>query len=316
MNDELARRRTVDEIARLQYRVDQLESVKGELDKLRMELLLRIDELDERHDTHVRDAAERTSEVAEDIAAIRSNVQDLAAEMDRQFRATLLSAGAPRANFDTIDDSETELVARVNAADKRRASFTEPRYARAQENAVEEMRTLEWRYKNESDSFHDLCQKVLDANASDRAYIDRDQEFERVAARVEALARKVRHQRPKAEEADRALAADQQRRAAAEDELLKGDAALTELKQNCRARLEDALASGAVLPFWFTSALRHAPPLGKAEEWLSVAVDVLVFRLRYGVTDRSLALGSRSASGAAPPPARTTLENRVSALYR
>ncbi|MBC2908381.1 hypothetical protein, partial [Streptomyces cupreus] len=49
--------------------------------------------------------------------------------------------------------------------------------------------------------------------------------------------------------------------------------------------------SRSLLPAWFVTVLRAAPPANGTEQWLETATGVLLYRLTYDVTDQVVALG-------------------------
>ena len=42
---------------------------------------------------------------------------------------------------------------------------------------------------------------------------------------------------------------------------------------------------------WFTTVLGPTPPAHATEQWVKTAVDVLIYRVVYGVTDQIVAFG-------------------------
>jgi chromosome segregation ATPase len=73
-----------------------------------------------------------------------------------------------------------------------------------------------------------------------------------------------------------------------------GAAAADRLEAYVRQRIDSALAGYELLPSWFTTVLRHRPPATRAAEWRDAAVQLVLYRITYEVTDPVVALG--------PPP--------------
>lgn len=84
---------------------------------------------------------------------------------------------------------------------------------------------------------------------------------------------------------------DDRVRAKHDDERRACRADYHKLRQSLRTKLQHAVDSGAALPVWFTTVLGQAPPAHKTEEWVKTAVDLLAYRVVYGVTDQIVALG-------------------------
>jgi hypothetical protein len=101
--------------------------------------------------------------------------------------------------------------------------------------------------------------------------------------------------------------ADQKRRAEAELDATnearaklrsvveRGEAAEMELRRRIQAYLEEAIDADQVLPMWFDLALGTGIPRDNWPAWLHTAVDVVCYRIVYGVHDKLRALGDRPA---------------------
>ncbi|MEW1699295.1 MULTISPECIES: CopG family transcriptional regulator [unclassified Streptomyces] len=96
------------------------------------------------------------------------------------------------------------------------------------------------------------------------------------------------------------LAADNARRTASREAIDTGQRAHTQLRVRLRSRLTEALTGTGLLPVWFTTALGPMAPSRASEGWLETALDVLVYRVTYRVTDPVLALGSTPHGGHSP----------------
>lgn len=96
-----------------------------------------------------------------------------------------------------------------------------------------------------------------------------------------------------------ALQADDRRRKEAAPVITEGEKAIRKLAMSLRTRLARALADRAVLPAWFVTVLGPAPPADGTQEWLDLAVDVLVYRITHHVTDPVVALGRPPEDGSA-----------------
>ncbi|GHH55836.1 hypothetical protein GCM10017774_72890 [Lentzea cavernae] len=70
-----------------------------------------------------------------------------------------------------------------------------------------------------------------------------------------------------------------------------GNEAIKRIRQQIRARIEDAVAGDLLFPAWFENVLGPAAPPGRADDWLYTATDVVLYRLLHDVTSPADALG-------------------------
>ncbi|MDH2390613.1 hypothetical protein QCN29_17805 [Streptomyces sp. HNM0663] len=87
------------------------------------------------------------------------------------------------------------------------------------------------------------------------------------------------------------LQADERRRREAGPAIADGKKASRKLAMTLSTRLARALADRARPPVWFVTVLGPAPPADATQEWIDLAVDVLVYRITHQVTDPVVALG-------------------------
>lgn len=76
-----------------------------------------------------------------------------------------------------------------------------------------------------------------------------------------------------------------------------GVAVADRLAELVRDRIDTAVADGKLFPSWFTNRLGHRPAPGRAADWREVAIEVVLYRITYAVTDRTVALGPRPQAG-------------------
>jgi len=87
------------------------------------------------------------------------------------------------------------------------------------------------------------------------------------------------------------------RRDAAQQQALRahpGTSVADRLVTHVRDRIETAVAEHELFPAWFTTVLGHRPAVTRAAEWRDTAVQLVLYRITYEVTDVVVALG--------PPP--------------
>jgi hypothetical protein len=73
-----------------------------------------------------------------------------------------------------------------------------------------------------------------------------------------------------------------------------GASATDRLTAYVRERIEAAVAAYELFPPWFTTVLGHRPAPTRAADWREAAIQLVLYRITYEVTDRVVALG--------PPP--------------
>lgn len=105
------------------------------------------------------------------------------------------------------------------------------------------------------------------------------------------------------------LAAAKTRRDAAEQELRRdesrqqafrehpGASVADRLAAHVRDRIDAAVAEHELFPAWFTTVLGHRPAVTRAAEWREAAIQLVLYRITYEVTDVVVALGSAPAGG-------------------
>ncbi|GAA0325394.1 hypothetical protein GCM10010302_75630 [Streptomyces polychromogenes] len=136
--------------------------------------------------------------------------------------------------------------------------------------------------------------------AGDPRRAQAEKEFTSAATAAQETQRRVGNLVLAAQSGRAQLAADDARRARAAGVIEEGQRAHTQLRVRLRSRLSDALSGGDLLPVWFATALGPIAPSRRAEKWLETALDVLVYRVTYQVTDPVLVLGSTPNGTIAP----------------
>lgn len=76
-----------------------------------------------------------------------------------------------------------------------------------------------------------------------------------------------------------------------------GVAAADRLAAHIRDRIDAAVADCELFPSWFTNRLGYRPAPRRAAEWRDAAIQVVLYRITYAVTDRTVALGPRPETG-------------------
>ncbi len=294
-------------LGRVQSRVDEIQQDRHEVSR-------RVTEFDDQLEM-LRDQVWRADEraagadsLAGDLAA---KVNRLTAEVDWMAHALTAWETRPERDLDAIDADTSSLLERIDAAAEARASFAAPAEVERWERDVKHCEELETEHGRAFDDVRKRSREILDACAGDGRFTDQDGLFRKAAVRFESADRKLAQVRAQAVAAEKKLNDNHARRKDAENVLADGDAALGELRHDCRVRLERALSDRAPLPFWFTATFRHVPSPGQAEPWASLGADVIVYRIRYRVTDLAVALGSPPDTGSTRRESYEKLVRRV-----
>ncbi len=69
------------------------------------------------------------------------------------------------------------------------------------------------------------------------------------------------------------------------------------LAAHVRDRIDAAVAEYDLFPPWFTTVLGHRPSPARAAQWREAAIQVVVSRITYAITDQVVALGPRPEGG-------------------
>jgi hypothetical protein len=126
--------------------------------------------------------------------------------------------------------------------------------------------------------------------------------FRKAAARYRAA-------RAGLDEQETALAAARTTRDAAERELRRdatqqqafrahpGASVADRLAAHVRDRIDAAVVEYELFPAWFVTELGHRPPVARAAEWRAAAIQLVLYRITYEVTDVVVALGPKPDGG-------------------
>lgn len=199
---------------------------------------------------------------------------------------------APVADLDTADPEWTRLAATAQRGRQARASLLTAAERGAHEHTVQRHLTaLEQRR---------ACQLrvvgaagVLASTArTDQRHIEAAAEFTRSLAQEERLKYNEGKLAADGSEARAALRRDDTNRQKKKAAIDAGEEGASRLAGLLRNHLASAIRDRALLPMWFVTVLGPVPPAEATGKWLDTAVDVLAYRLTYGITDDALALGT------------------------
>jgi hypothetical protein len=132
----------------------------------------------------------------------------------------------------------------------------------------------------------------------DPVHIGELRRFSGAEARWAAVTGSLNQHAPAARSSGRRLEADRARNAELGPIVEAGRRAETALTEALRARLEDEIGTGALLPSWFSAVLGPGPTSSASEEqWLDLAAVAWAHRLVYDVDDATSVLGPEPATG-------------------
>jgi len=202
-------------------------------------------------------------EVAVDLDSVPAGLGPLVEDVREaaRIRSTMLS-----------DDARRACHAAINAFEHRERTLAETR-----QRAVAASRRLAvgkaggWTFR-----------RAAAAYRSERALLG-VQEDEVAAARTERDA------------AERDLGADATRQQAYQAH--SGVSAADALAAHVRDRIDAVVADCELFPSWFTNRLGYRPAPRRAADWREAAIQVVLYRITYAVTDRTVALGLRPEAG-------------------
>lgn len=125
-----------------------------------------------------------------------------------------------------------------------------------------------------------------------------EQEFRWARTELARLRQSYLRRRGSANLARAQLADDELLRERHRSDIERARHARAELTEMLGRRLAEALQSGWPLPTWFTAVLGNAPNTADPARWRAVAVELLAYRITYGVEVPDAALGPRPGPSA------------------
>lgn len=274
-------RQTKEALRRLSKVEHQAKETGEQLDKVGK----RFTALAASHDETRRHLQAGVDSARRDLDWLRRELEQLEGLLRREH-------GRLPVNLDAVPEELGQLVDDVRRAEQIRASLLDDRargFRRQQLKAYEDSRS----------ELAETRRRALAAARKLATGKDRGWSFHRAAAAYRTERARLRDQ-------EAHLEATRAKRDAAETELHHdaeqqqayrthpGAAVTDRLTEHVRQQIDTALAGYELLPSWFTTVLRHRPPATRAAEWRDAAVQLVLYRMTYEVTDRVVALG--------PPP--------------
>ncbi|GAA4658646.1 hypothetical protein GCM10023347_07430 [Streptomyces chumphonensis] len=209
--------------------------------------------------------------------------------------------GAPTADLDTIDAAWKELAAAAQRGAEAAAGLLTDAARQVHQGAINRHRETEQRRRDAQQRAIAAAKTLATATHTERAHKKAASDFTTALTAEDSARANLGALAAEANTARLALQADDRRRREAAPAIADGKKASRKLALTLRTRLARVLADRAVLPVWFVTVLGPAPPADATQEWLDLAVDVLVYRITHQITDPVVALGRahHDAAGAA-----------------
>ena len=286
-------------LQRLQQRVSSLASDIDELQERHRTLDETIGEVDGRVDMLesaqelLREAHDELSEgVNDDIAAIAAAVKALAATIgwiERRLRAEGDITAVP---LDDVDDTVRQLAERaLRGQQSKSVLLSQPVRAQHQQR-IDRLAELEQRIDQEIALLVQHSATLATSPRGSSEYIEAGNGYRATTTALAGDRAQLPTARQSADDARRALNLDDKHRQVHGPQVMTGEAARTRLRETLRARLDAAVAEGALLPAWLTLVLGHQPVGEDVAAWMELATSLLAYRVTYQVTDPVNALGA------------------------
>ncbi|WP_244967307.1 hypothetical protein [Streptomyces cacaoi] len=260
-------------LRRLQYSIEDLEATA--------------ERLEDEHDAHTSDTERSLKKLTARIRLLENLARP--------------SEDAPAADLDTIEAAWKELAATAQRGTETAAGLLTEAGRQTHQATINRHRQAEQR-RREAQQRAIAAAKILATTAhTERAHKKAASDFTTALAAEDSTRANLGALAAEANTARLALETDDRRRREAAPAIAEGKKASRKLAMILRTRLARALADRARLPVWFVTVLGPAPPAEATQEWIDLAVDVLVYRTTHQITDPVLALGPKphDAAGAA-----------------
>ncbi|MEV4281539.1 hypothetical protein [Actinoplanes xinjiangensis] len=305
-------------LKRLQQKVSSLADDVDDLQTEQRLLSSRIREVDDHTDeldTGLQEAREAHDElrtdVRDDLATVTATVRDLASSvgwMERRLRAEHDLTPAP---LDAADDTLRQLAARARRGNESESVLLTPAQRAAEQREITALDTAVKRIAQDTElavrQSATLATTAMDAPGHANAAVM----FRTLTATIEGTRQQLPRLRKNAAEARRKLEQDDEHREVHGPQVMTGTSARAQLTARLRARLDTAVADGALLPTWFTFALGHQPVAEDVDAWMQLATDLLAYRVTYEVTDPAVALGHGTHDDPRREAWRTELDEQL-----
>ncbi|MFI7547795.1 hypothetical protein [Actinoplanes sp. NPDC049599] len=255
----------------------------------------RIDATDERLDALVAEHAEFRRQVQRGLRELALRAARIEGECQLLEGLLRRQHGIVPVDLDAVPAAFRSLVADVREAERLRSSLLDDDARAARRRRLE-------LFEDRERELARTRQRALDASRALAAAKPGGWAFHRAAGAYRKARTGLREQ-------EEALVAAQAQRDAAEQELRRdatrqqefrahpGATVTDRLAGYVRDRIDTAVAEHELFPAWFTTVLGHRPLPARAAEWREAAIQLVLYRITYEVTDAVVALGPPPESG-------------------
>jgi hypothetical protein len=229
------------------------------------------------------------------VAATRQEVGGLRRELEQLEGLLRRRHGDVPVDLDTVPADLRPLVEDVRRAEQIRAGLLDDRARGFRQQLIKA-------YDRTRDELLDTRRQALAATRRLAAgspggwsYRRAAAAYRRARARLRIQEAELENARAKRDVAERELSHDAVQQLAYRAH--PGSAAAARLATHARNRIDAAVAGYELFPAWFTIVLRHRPPANRVAEWRDAAVELVLYRLTYEITDPVVALGPAPPEG-------------------
>ncbi|MBW0116674.1 hypothetical protein [Pseudonocardia abyssalis] len=291
-------------IARLENRLTQLRrDVDAKADARPVEELR--DDLS-RYTDHAEQLERRVDEAGEAVDAVERDLtrrlDETTARLERRLRwldrHVRASTGARTADLDAGPDL-VALAARAERGANLEADLLPEARRRILQADVAELRRWRVGHGRAVRATVDASLAVARSEPGSPTRSTAAREFAAARLDLDDYRQTSEHVTEAADRAAAVLAADDERRGQRAEAIDDGRSSHDALRTSLRTRLAGMIDRAEMPPVWFDAVLGPGPP-AEAGPWLETAVDLLVHRVTYGITDAAVALGDPPGPDASP----------------
>ncbi|GAA3342748.1 hypothetical protein GCM10020358_38880 [Amorphoplanes nipponensis] len=274
---------------------DELKRLDRTVERRARETAARLDAVDARLDTLAADQAVLRQHVERRLRDVAQRTGRLEGEIQQIEGLLRHQQGHVPVDLDGVPADLRVLVDDVRAAERIRAGLLDDDARAARRRDIE-------RCEQDEHTLAETRQRALSASRALAVRTAGGWAFRRAVLAY-------RSERSRMSELEAQLAAAREKRAQAEQELRHdaaqqqafrahpGADAADRLAGRVRDRIDDAVAEYHLFPPWFVTVLGHRPAPTRAAQWREAAVQVVLYRITFEVTDRLLALGPPPSGG-------------------
>ena len=230
-----------------------------------------------------------------DAAAVLKRLNARVEWLERNIR---LQAVTDEAQLDDIGPEEIRLAEIAETGQSEQAGLLSGSARSGLESAVQAHASALEAHTRHRGQAIEACRTLAGTFWSDEQHRQAATRFQQERQDAAAAKDSIRQLAGPALRASQQLSDDEDRHRAVADVVALGEQAWTTLNQLLRARLAEAVGSGALLPSWFTGVLGPIPPAQDTRAWMEAGTALLAYRVTYAVSDPIMALGSRPHAGA------------------